>query len=74
MNKTIGNKIHTLRKEKGWPLEELALKLHISKSALQRMEKGETNAWSDHIIKLSDVFQIDFGALMSQKIVAQKKQ
>lgn len=49
MNATIGKRIRKYREEKGISQEELAEKLHISRSTYQRIENGETNSWVNHI-------------------------
>ncbi len=49
MNTTIGKRIRKYREEKGISQEELAEKLHISRSTYQRIENGETNSWVSHI-------------------------
>lgn len=54
MNIQIGNKIRRLRENKGFSQEEMAEKLHISRSAYSRIENGETNSWVNHIEKLCE--------------------
>ncbi|MDR3025260.1 helix-turn-helix transcriptional regulator [Chryseobacterium sp.] len=49
MNTTIGKRIRKHREEKGISQEDLAEKLHISRSTYQRIENGETNSWVNHI-------------------------
>lgn len=49
MNASIGKRIRKYREEKGISQEELAEKLHISRSTYQRIENGETNSWVNHI-------------------------
>jgi len=49
MNATIGKRIRKYREDKGISQEELAEKLHISRSTYQRIENGETNSWVNHI-------------------------
>lgn len=49
MNTTIGKRIRAFREEKGFSQEELAEKLHVSRSTYQRIENGETNSWINHI-------------------------
>lgn len=69
MNTTIGKRIRTYREEKGFSQEELAEKLHISRSTYQRIENGETNSWINHIenicnsleVKLDDILKPEEG-------------
>ncbi|WP_353738744.1 hypothetical protein [Candidatus Brachybacter algidus] len=39
--------------------------MHISKSALQRMEMGETAMWAVYITQLSKVLETNFSTIMS---------
>ncbi|MDY0929672.1 helix-turn-helix transcriptional regulator [Chryseobacterium sp. CFBP8996] len=41
MNTSIGKRIRSYREERGFSQEELAEKLHISRSTYQRIENGE---------------------------------
>lgn len=69
MNTTIGKRIRTYREEKGFSQEELAEKLHISRSTYQRIENGETNSWINHIenictsldVKLDEILKPEEG-------------
>ena len=38
--KEVGNKIATIRKEKGWTQKEIAEKLHVSTAAVSKWERG----------------------------------
>ena len=59
MNAIISEKIKRLRKAKGLSQEEVADKLHISQSAYARMETGESQSWSTHLQKLSEIFDVN---------------
>lgn len=54
----MAEKIRFLRKSKNFSQEEIAEKLYISQSAYARMEKGESNSWANHIVKLSEIYEI----------------
>jgi len=58
MNTTIGKRIRTYREERGFSQEELAEKLHISRSTYQRIENGETNSWINHIEKICNSLEV----------------
>lgn len=58
MKNSIAEKIRFLRKSKNYSQEEMAEKLCISQSAYARMERGESNSWANHIVKLSEIFEI----------------
>ncbi len=59
MKELIGNKIRKMRNEKGLSQEELAEKLHISRSALVRMENGESHTWANQLENLSHIFEVE---------------
>jgi len=59
MNTTIGKRIRTFREQKGFSQEELAEKLHISRSTYQRIENGETNSWINHIENICTSLEVE---------------
>jgi len=65
MNKTIGERIRKHREEKGYSQENLAEKLHISRSAYQRIENGETNTWVNHLSSLCEELGISADELLT---------
>lgn len=64
MNATIGKRIRTYREEKGFSQEELAEKLHISRSTYQRIENGETNSWINHIEKICTSLDVEMDDIL----------
>lgn len=68
MKASIGNKIREMRLEKGFSQEELAEQLHISRSALQRMENGISNSWANHLENLCRIFKVPMEAFMKNEI------
>ena len=64
MNTTIGKRIRTYREEKGFSQEELAEKLHISRSTYQRIENGETNSWINHIEKICTSLEVKLDEIL----------
>lgn len=58
MNTNIGNKLKSLRKQKGLSQEQISEHLHISQSAYARIESGESNSWAIHIEKISTFYDI----------------
>lgn len=59
MNKLVGGKLKSLRKSKGFSLEEVIQKLNISKSTYDRMEKGETSSWITKIESICNLYEIE---------------
>lgn len=58
MNNSIGNKLKSLRKQKGLSQEQVCECLHISQSAYSRLESGESQSWVSLIDKICEVFEI----------------
>lgn len=58
MNNSIGNKLKSLRKQKGLYQEQVSEHLHISQSAYARIENGESNSWAMHLDKISAFYDI----------------
>lgn len=66
MNKVIGSKIFELRKNKGWSQEQVAESLQISQSAYARIERGESNSWANHLVSISNLFEVSPEELIMQ--------
>lgn len=64
MNTTIGKRIRTFREDKGFSQEELAEKLHISRSTYQRIENGETNSWINHIENICHSLEVNLDDIL----------
>ncbi|MGO4708959.1 helix-turn-helix transcriptional regulator [Chryseobacterium sp. 2TAF14] len=64
MNTSIGKRIRTYREERGFSQEELAEKLHISRSTYQRIENGETNSWINHIEKICTSLNVELDDIL----------
>ena len=61
----IGDKIHELRAEKGWTLEEFGEKVGVGKSTVKRWESGIiANMRRDKISLIADAFGVSPGYLM----------
>jgi len=71
--KTIGQKIREIRKIRGMTLEELAKKIHKSKSALSKYENGEINIDILTLKEISEVFEIDIINLIPRKELKKNK-
>ncbi len=66
MNYLVGQKLRTLRKDKGLSQEEVADFIHISQSSYARIENGNSNSWSSHINAFCDLFSITPEELLKQ--------
>jgi transcriptional regulator with XRE-family HTH domain len=60
----LGEKLNKLRKSKNLSHEQLALELHISKTALINWENNKTKPGIDNLMKICDFFETDIYSLM----------
>lgn len=61
---TLGEKIQTLRKQKGWSQEELAEQIHVSRQALSRWEQGAATPDVSNVLELSRIFDVSTDYLL----------
>lgn len=66
MDVFVGNKLKTLRKQKGLSQEEVAESLHISQSTYARIEKGESSSWTSYINNICNLYEIAPEELLRQ--------
>ncbi len=74
MNEEIVEKIKKMRISKGYNHTEMADKLHITRSAYQRLESGETYSWAKHLDDLMNVFETtpkEFFSDIGKKVINQ---
>ena len=75
MNTLIGQKIKTLRKQKGLSQEQVADSLHISQPTYARIERGEGCAWASYLEPISKFFDIKPEELLMQdKVIVNNNQ
>ena len=60
----LGKKIKTIRTEKGWSQEQLALTAELDRSYIPSIEKGERNVSITVIEKIANAFQIEIYQLL----------
>jgi transcriptional regulator with XRE-family HTH domain len=58
MHQDVVKKIKLLRKEKGFDSLDMAEKLHITKSAYERLESGKTLTWSKYLEDILNIFEV----------------
>lgn len=58
MHQEVVKKIRLLRKEKGFDSIDMAEKLHITKSAYERLESGKTLTWSKYLEDILNIFEV----------------
>lgn len=54
----LQDKLITLRKQKGWSQEELAMQLNVSRQSVSKWESGQSLPDIDKIIQLSTIFEV----------------
>jgi len=65
-NKTIGQLIKSLRKEKGLTLTQLGAKLNIDSGALSKIENGKRKLDEKALPKLAEEFNLDLQELKNE--------
>ena len=63
MNIEIANRLQTLRKEKGYSQEQLALELGISRQAVSKWERAESSPDTDNLICLAKLYNVSLDYL-----------
>ena len=74
MNREVVEKIKRLRVAKGLNHLDMADKLHITRSAYQRLESGETYSWAKYLEELMTILETtpnDFFAKKKKKTINQ---
>ena len=64
---TIGNKILSLRKARGWSQEELAEKIGVTRQAISRWESDSAKPDADKIVDICDLFGVSADYLLRDK-------
>ncbi|MFJ8268495.1 helix-turn-helix domain-containing protein [Peribacillus asahii] len=63
---TIGERIVILRENKGWKQKELADKVDINVSVMNRIEKGTRPLTDSEIVKIASVFEVSTDYLLGK--------
>ena len=64
---TLGEKILTLRKARGWSQEELAGRIGVTRQALSRWESDTAVPDTVNVVELSDLFGVSCDYLLREK-------
>ena len=64
----IGDKIFTLRKEKGWSQRELSRRIGIHYTTMGRWERDEVTLDVNDLVKLSKVFEVSADYLLFDNV------
>lgn len=68
IEKSIGNYLQNLRKERNLSLREVADQIGIDISMLSKIEHGERQLQSHMIAPIADLFEIDYKSIQIQFI------
>jgi transcriptional regulator with XRE-family HTH domain len=60
----VRQRIRALRTERGWSLDELAARSHLSSSTLSRLETGGRRLALDHVVVLARALEVDVSLLL----------
>lgn len=63
IHKKFGQRLKTLRKEKGMTQEDLAFKVKVDRSYMGFVERGEKNVTLKRLVDISKAFQITLSEL-----------
>lgn len=64
--KQFADNLKTLRKERGWSQQELALKIHYTQQAVSQWENAQIEPTLSSLWVLSDVFEISIDELVGK--------
>lgn len=64
---TFGEKLHRLRKERGWSQEALAAEIGVSRQAVSRWELGEVVPDTASVLAVSRLFGVSTDYLMLEE-------
>lgn len=64
----LGDKIMTLRRQRGWPQEELAERCQVSRQSVSKWESGQSVPDLDKILTLSETFGVSTDFLLKEEL------
>ncbi len=67
MNIETGNRIKSLRVEKGWSQDELGKKLNLDQGTISKMERGESEPTSKTLRMLKEIFGVTIDWIITGK-------
>lgn len=69
MNKSIGDRIYSLRKKLGLSQEEFARRIGVSRQVVSKWEMNQVIPLTDKLKKISEEFNISYDEIINDKIV-----
>ena len=69
----LSENLKTIRKQKGLPQEELAIRLNVVRQTISKWEKGISVPDSDMLIRLAEILEVNVGDLLGKKIEEEDK-
>ena len=70
----LAEKITELRKKNGWPQEELAEKLDVSRQSISKWEGAQSTPDMNRILKMSEIFGVSTDYLLKDEMVLQQEE
>ncbi len=65
-NVNLGNNLYTLRKKRGLSQEEFAEKIHISRQAVSKWERGEAFPDTENLIEIAEFYGVTLDELVNR--------
>lgn len=73
MNKSIGDRIYSLRKKLGLSQEEFARRIGVSRQVVSKWEMNQVIPLTDKLKKISEEFNVSYEEIFSdQKVIGKK--
>ncbi len=69
MNKSIGDRIYSLRKKLGLSQEEFANRIGVTRQVVSKWEMNQVIPLTDKLEKISEEFNISYDEIINDKIV-----
>ena len=69
MNKSIGDRIYSLRKKLGLSQEEFANRIGVTRQVVSKWEMNQVIPLTDKLEKISEEFNISYDEIINEKIV-----
>lgn len=63
MRQAFGARLHALRKTRGWQLDDIALRVGMTKTSISRIEKGKQNITMVDIMRIARALEVSPASL-----------
>lgn len=70
----LNENLKTLRREKGFSQEELAIRLNVVRQTISKWEKGLSVPDADMLVRISEIFEVPVQVLLGGRVEAEAPQ